>query len=241
VALPLSWHLDAAQSESAATRTFAGDGNQQKAAQQADDEAKKVAKKQTAEESMDIKLVLAGNDEVYFKGKDTSLAFADFESKLVGSKLAERDDVVFTIVCKDGVTMEEVHKLGHVLRGVWEMPKVRFVSDQGKAVPMYLPSAQVVEKLAQIDAADQLHVKAIGQETVVIGDKKYPMKKVGMVAQKQLAENPHLVVALDCKPATPYEDFAFVLAALKEAGATKVAIMPMKVKKTAPAPAVATP
>jgi biopolymer transport protein ExbD len=176
-----------------------------------------------AKKRRDLTIGILGDDQVTLQKHPLSIA--DLGRKLTGKDWSQ-EKVVFTLTCADGVTMGDVHTVSTVLRKVVEMPKVRFVSAKGEAVPMVLPSAGIQEKLAQVDPADRFDVMVNADGLPVLAGKKTPLAKLGEVVQKQLQMNPHLVVALSCDAETPYESFAAALVALKQAGAERIAILP---------------
>jgi biopolymer transport protein ExbD len=226
VAVPLSWHVGA--TESGDTHVAAVQGGDPKSADDAKkaEHAKQAKAADKSAEPIELKLVIKGDDNLEFK--DHSMKVTDLERKLLKSKLGQRDDVVFTIVCAEGVTMGNMHIVSSVLRATCERPKVRFVNAEGAAVPLNLPKKNIEEKLATLDAEDRADIAVAADGTVTYDGKKLSAKKLGKVAHAKLQENPELVMAVGSDAATPYTDFVAVLDHLKKAGAERIAILPPK-------------
>jgi len=242
LAVPLSWHVNAAETEVVASGApTEDDARQIDAAKQADKAAKaeKTEQAEKAEQAektkmtakvssdpIEIKIVIRGDDKVDLKGHTMSVA--DFDRKLSGSGLLARDDVVYTIVCADDVTMGDVHLVSAVLRQAVAKPKVRFMNAEHEALPVVLPSIHIEEKLASFDEQDLATVEVAADGVVTYDGKKLPVTKLGKVAAKETAQNPKLVVALSSEMKTDYLDFAAARDERKKAGITRIAILPPK-------------
>ncbi len=141
------------------------------------------------------------------------------------SKIAVVDDKkIVKLQCADDTPMEQIHMIHEVLRGAG-LDRIEYRNGTGYGSPLVLPPPNLEERLAGIDESAKARCVVSASGILTLDGEQVGMKDLSVLVAKRIEKTPHLVVILETENKTLYKDFLGVLASLKEAGATRIAIM----------------
>ena len=141
------------------------------------------------------------------------------------SKIAVVDDKkVVKLQCADDTPMEQIHMIHEVLRGAG-LERIEYRNGTGYGSPLVLPPPNLEERLAEIEESAKARCFVSASGGLTLDGEPVGMKDLSVLVAKRLEKTPHLVVILETEKKTLYKDFLGALNSLKEAGATRIAIM----------------
>ncbi len=141
------------------------------------------------------------------------------------SKIAVVDDKkVVKLQCAGDTPMEQIHMIHEVLRGAG-LDRIEYRNGTGYGSPLVLPPPNLEERLAGIEESAKARCVVAASGKLTLDGEPVGLKDLSGLVAKRIEKAPHLVVILETENKTLYKDFLGVLNSLKEAGATRIAIM----------------
>lgn len=186
------------------------------------DQAKKekMIKAAKGEKGPEVQIALVGQ-EILVNGKKCN--HKKFQQALKEATGGQPEFAVARFKCGDDVSMAKLHKVQQQMQEVG-MAKVVYADAKTKGVPLMLPNKDHAKKLAQLGKKDLARLQIAKDGALSVDGDKIKTDKCGKYLEQRLAENPNLVVQINCEGDTRYEDFVTTLAMVKGSGAKRIAV-----------------
>ena len=233
--LPLSWyHTSAASEEGKKARTENSRPGERSQENQKTPQPAPAAPLEPAPEAVparpapprepaggSISIEVGGGERVVVDGEAVGWTVMTEQLR----KIAAVDDKkVIKLKCADDTPMEQIHRIHKVLRDSG-LDRIEYRNGEGYGAPLVLPPSDLEERLGEINAIAKAVLLVAASGRVTLDGEPVGMQDLSDIVAKRLEKVPPLVVLLQTEKQTLYKDFLETLAALKKAGAQRIAIM----------------
>jgi beta-lactamase regulating signal transducer with metallopeptidase domain/biopolymer transport protein ExbD len=167
-----------------------------------------------------IAVDVGASERVVIDGEE--VAWAEVKKRLK-KIVSGGEEKVVRLKCNDDTPMEKIHGIHELLREIG-LDKIEYRNEEGYRAPLVLPPPDAEERLAEIgkDAIAELRVDASGG--ITLDGEPVEISKLSGAVMERLEKVPPLIVTVQTMKRTAYKDFLGVIAALKEADASRILI-----------------